>query len=205
MPGIIHIGAHKGEEVADYIAAGLSPILLFEPQQLNWTPPPEATLIRIALGKSNGTLSLHVPHHLHETSERDTESASGFRVIPEQARSIGWTPLPDDKFDSLEAPMMRFDDWARKNSRQFRPEDYSLLAIDVQGMELDVLIGMGELLRGIEEAIIECSQPSVYDGAAPALEVIEYLRNFGLYRATPVLPHGDISFRRKIDGGSFLF
>lgn len=58
----------------------------------------------------------------------------------------------------------------------------SLLKIDVQGFELDVLQGCEEILQKFSHLYIECSFIELYGGQALAHQVIAWLaaRNFGL-------------------------
>jgi len=38
IKGIIHIGAHHGQEIEEYIDNGVQDILMFEPVSHNWYP-----------------------------------------------------------------------------------------------------------------------------------------------------------------------
>jgi FkbM family methyltransferase len=191
--GVVHVGAHRGEEVPGYLAEGRSPILCFEPQTLDWTPPAGITLVPLALGDHRGTLTMRVPHHLHTEEYQDTQSASGLILIPERARAIGWTPTV---VDEIHVPMVRFDDWARQNGFVSQPWPFSLLAIDVQGMELEVLEGFGEFLASFEDVKVECSEPALYERGSSASEVILFLNSKGFSQSTPILAHGDIYFSK---------
>jgi FkbM family methyltransferase len=54
-----------------------------------------------------------------------------------------------------------------------------LLKIDVQGFELELLMGATELLPHIQTVYVECSFIELYEGQALASEVIEFLREHG--------------------------
>jgi FkbM family methyltransferase len=80
-----------------------------------------------------------------------------------------------------------------------------LLKIDVQGFELDVLRGAGELLSKVDEVFVECSFVELYDGQALADEVVAFLfehdlRLAGVYglshTATGEALQADLLFRR---------
>jgi FkbM family methyltransferase len=51
--------------------------------------------------------------------------------------------------------------------------------MDVQGSELETLIGFGQSLSGIKNIVLETSFKSDYTGSCNFLEVDEYLKNFG--------------------------
>lgn len=61
----------------------------------------------------------------------------------------------------------------------------ALLKVDVQGFELAVLRGAGELLDRFDEVFVECSFVELYDGQALADEVIAFLLARGLRFAGP--------------------
>lgn len=191
--GVVHVGSHKGEEVSGYIELGRSPIICFEPQPLQWTPRSGVTLSRYALSDNSSRLTMRLPHHLHETIERDTQSASGLKLIPSRARSIGWTPTA---CDFIYARAIRFDEWADLTG--FSCGSCSLLVVDVQGMELQVLSGFGEYLSGFRELSVECSESPLYEGGAKAQHVVDFLAQKGFNQLSPILPHGDIKFSKEI-------
>lgn len=192
MNGVVHVGAHRGEEVPKYLSEGRSPVICFEPQPLKWECPREVDLVQAALSDRTGSLAMRIPHHLHDTPDRDTMSASGFPLIAENAKANGWTPTP---WDTLTVPVLRFDEWANCNG--FEKDSCASLYIDVQGMELQVLRGFGVYLQGFEELVIECSSPPLYDGGASAKEVEDYLLSEGFVRISPILRHGDIQFKKE--------
>src|SRR5208282_2984846 len=187
MNGVVHVGAHKGEEVPMYLSEGRSPIICFEPQNFG------GKAFQVALGDYDGTMTLRIPHHLHETNERDTMSASGLPVIPENAIANGWTPTPCDE---IKVPVRRFDNWAASSG--FQRGSCSLLVIDVQGMELQVLEGFGSHLNEFSNLKVECSEPSLYEGGASGMEVVKFLESHKFVKESPVLRHGDVHFRRAL-------
>jgi FkbM family methyltransferase len=189
--GVVHVGAHKGQEVPQYIAEGRAPIICFEPQPLH-SEIVGAIVVPVALSDYEGTMTMRIPHHLHATTERDTQSASGLPLIKENAVANGWTPTP---WDTLDVPVCRFDEWAKEYG--FNTGSCSYLAIDVQGMELQVLKGFGDFLGDFSELKVECSSPPLYEGGADAKEVVEYLRLYGFRATTPVVRHGDIHFTKE--------
>lgn len=55
----------------------------------------------------------------------------------------------------------------------------ALLKIDVQGYELNVLKGCGELLNQFDHCYVECSYKELYHGQALAAEIIEFMTGTG--------------------------
>lgn len=190
MNGVVHVGAHKGEEVPDYIREGRAPIVCFEPQSLDF--PFYVSMFRVALGCASGKQSLRVPHHLHSRVEMDTQSASLLVLIPERARHNGWTPTD---VETQPVEVIRFDEWAPMNG--FVKGSCDLLKIDVQGSELQVLLGFGDYLDGFKHIVVECSNPPLYEGSYSAVDVTSYLSSHGFERTSPILKHGDVHFWRQ--------
>lgn len=195
MNGVVHVGAHKGEEIPDYIAEGRSPIICFEPLYLDFPHEngnKDVTVVFAALGNVGGYMTLRIPRHLHDPNELDTQSASGLVLIHGRAIANGWTPT---ECVTQTVPVMRFDNWAEHNG--FKRGSCSLLAIDVQGMELQVLQGFGEYLMDFTEIIAECSDLPLYEGGAYASQVARFLHDHGFDQVSPTLRHGDVKFIRS--------
>lgn len=193
MNGVVQVGAHAGEEVNGWLDEGRKPIYCFEPQPMlrihrfstdvTWSP--------IALASvSRRVLPLSIPQHLTEAEGMDTQSASLLELIPDRAIENGWTPTPVEK---IMVPVQRFDYWAPRNCFQ---RSCTLLKIDVQGYELQVLEGFGDYLKDFSEIVVECSSPPLYRGGSDATEVEEFLGRHGFRRMTPILQHGDVKYIR---------
>lgn len=61
-----------------------------------------------------------------------------------------------------------------------------LLKLDVQGYELHVLRGAGEILKSIDYVLFETSFKALYEGETLFLEVIEIMKGFGFDFLRPV-------------------
>ena len=194
MKGVVHVGAHRGEEVPEYVSQDRSPIICFEPQMLESIEFGGVQYHRVALGNETGTFDLYVPYHLQKHEGMDTQSASLLTVIPERARANGWTPTSTI---AVRVPVMRFDDWALTYG--FERESCELLKIDVQGFELQVLWGFGVYLTDFRVIIVECSEPPIYKNGYSAHDVVTFLREKGFTRVTEIKRHGDIKFVRTLD------
>ena len=145
-------------------------------------------VVPVAIGLEEGTASLHVAGH---------DDASS--LLPIGERQIAEFPgTAEARAIEVEvAPLSRYitDDLSRP----------TLLKIDVQGLELDVLRGAGERLDLIDEIFVECSFTELYEGQALADEVIAFLlarghRLVGVYGTSQSAGGGslqaDLLFRR---------
>jgi FkbM family methyltransferase len=193
MNGVVHVGGHSGEEVDGYLDEGRSPIVLFEPQMLphKHRVSSDVIWVQAALGDESGIANLRVPHHLTAAEGMDTQSASLLGLIQERAVANGWVPTP---CTTLPVAVMRFDQWAMENG--FKRASSTLLKIDVQGMELQVLRGFGGYLTTFDEIVVECSCPALYWGSYCAHDVEHELFSRGFLRQSQILRHGDVRFTR---------
>jgi len=193
MRGVVHIGANDGEEVAWYLQRDHRPVLAFEPHpepfgelQAMYGDPHGVICVNMALGDRDGELTLQIPE------DGDTKHASKYPPVPTDGDNHAWTLVPNAA--AITVPLRRFDSWAAETCIDLAPFD--VLVIDVQGMELEVLRGMGRTLDGFRFLNIECSEQAMYDGEASAQEVIDWLRVQGFEPQTPIETHDDILFLR---------
>jgi len=189
--GVIHVGANDGKEIPWYRAEGYGPIIAVEPhpeafKKLVACHGREALCVRMAFGARfyKELLRLNVP------ADGDTEKTSKYNAIPTPGHE--WTNVPQGV--GVYALEIRLDDWASNSGLDL--SQYNALVIDVQGMELEVLRGAQKSLRGFDFLSVECSAKPMYDGEAPAEEVILFLKEQGFRQDTPVCEHDDILFSR---------
>lgn len=126
------------------------------PYMRRWAKRLNASIHNFGLGDTEGELEISV--------QEDIGGSTLYRELG-SAATIGTVRVPIHRFDSV-----------------FRPEDMAapcLVKIDVQGAELAVLRGMGNLIQGVELLIVEVSSIVTLEGAAPMFETIDYLRQNG--------------------------
>lgn len=193
LRGVVHIGANDGEEISWYLHRNHRPVLAFEPHpepfaelQRMYGAPHGVICVNVALGDADGDLVLQVPE------DGDTKHSSKYPPVPTDGEPHAWTLVPNAT--TLAVPLRRFDSWAQETCIDLSPFD--VLVVDVQGMELEVLRGMGRCLDGFRYLNIECSERAMYEGEASAQEVIDWLRAQGFEQQTPIETHDDILFLR---------
>lgn len=195
VSGVVHVGANRGQEVERYVEVGW-PVLALEPhpeafEELReaWIDASDVRCIWLALGRERGILTLHIPQ------DGDTEKSSKFLTIPTDGHA--WTLIPNGA--TVEVPVMRGDEWFEETGLD--PSPYSTLVIDVQGMELEVLEGMGDYLHGFDHLIVELSSVPVYAGEPPAEAVIAWLGDRGFVPISEMdadgVFHDDVLFVRS--------
>lgn len=184
---IIHVGAHKGEEVNEYLRIGFQHITLVEPQpdladslRMRFTDHSRFTVIESACGSVYGTFILNLL--------RDSQLASLLEPLPASSAY--------DLIGTVEVPVVRLQDVidARTN----------VVVVDTQGGELDVVEGYdGDT---VDLFILEARNGGRYVGAADVATTLAYMDARG-WKHVGTLPHGpaaranvfDLAFIRKCE------
>lgn len=160
--GIIHVGAHHGQEYQDYVDAGVIDIVFVEPckqafnvlRQLHGHKP-GVSLFNYALGEEVGTATMHV--------ERANTGMSNSLLKP----ALHQEHYPNIVFDNSEDVSVRRLDGLAIDDRK----KYNLLMMDVQGYEKYVLRGGSEVLKGIDYIYTEVNDQELYEGCTKIEEL----------------------------------
>jgi len=170
ITGVIHCGAHHGEEVATYHQHGIKDVVLIEPckaayqiLQLKFAAHHHIKLFNVACGTENGTAIMHT-----ETANKG-QSNSLLRPVEHLKH------YPSIQFKGTEQVRVCTLDSLNLGSR------YNLLNMDVQGFENRVLMGAAETLKHINYVYTEVNQDNanLYQGAAGITELDKLLEDFG--------------------------
>ena len=170
ISGVIHIGAHYGEEVSNYVNLGIDDIVLFEPLKKNFeileknVSNLNANIngYCVALGNKNENVNMFL-------SSNDLESSSVLKP------KIHLDLHPDVVFfGQEEVEMKKLDD--------FFLTSYNFINLDVQGYEMEVLKGAEKTLENIDYLYCEVNRNEVYEGNAYIGEIDEYLSNYKMRR-----------------------
>lgn len=169
ITGVIHCGAHHGEECPVYHQHGIKDVVLIEPckaayqvLQLKFAAHHHIKLINVACGAENGTGVMHT-----ETANKG-QSNSLLKPV-EHLRHY-----PDIQFKGTEEVRVCTMDSLNLGNR------YNLLNMDVQGFEAHVLRGATGTLKHIDYVYTEVNQDgaNLYRGAAGITELDKLLHDF---------------------------
>lgn len=170
IKGIIHVGAHKGQEVNLYEKLGIFKIILFEPipkifEELKIKFEGKYLIFNTALGNSQGEVIMNIEN------VNDNKSSS----ILEPHKHIEYYPhiIFTEK---LKVKLTKLD-----NFYSFH-QDYNFLVIDTQGYELEVLKGGSNFLEKIDYIICEVNKEELYMGCPIVTEIDSFLSLFGFNR-----------------------
>ena len=170
IKGIIHVGAHYGEEISEYIDNGIQDIILFEPLVENFdvlskkvkTLNANIEGYQVALGSKKGDATMYV-------SDNEKQSSSVLKP------KVHLTHHPHVKFPSTEDVEVHLLD-------DYNSKDYNFINMDVQGYELEVLKGGTKTLEHVDYVYCEVNRDEVYENNAYVEELDEFLSEYNMKR-----------------------
>ena len=180
IKGIIHIGAHRGQEISDYIDGGIQDIILFEPLSTNFE------ILEQNLADMNANISGHQVALGNEEKKvtmylSNNEQMSSSILRPKKHIQNHPTVLFEG---TEEVDMMRLDSYSDET------EKFNFINMDVQGYELEVLKGGSETLKHVDYVYCEVNRDEVYENNAYIEELDEYLGNYNMGRVETVWSGG---------------
>lgn len=172
ISGVIHIGAHHGQEYRDYKKQGIKNMMFFEPIESNFTKllenvPVENSIFhyQIALGNEVGEKEMWV-----ETVNKG-QSCS----LLEPGTHL--KQYPKIKFPKKETVVID-----RLDNIPFDHTKFNMINIDVQGFELEVFKGATRTLENIDIIYSEINFEEVYKGCCLVGDLDTFLGTYGFVR-----------------------
>jgi FkbM family methyltransferase len=197
ISGIIHVGAHEAEELANYVAAGKDKVLWVEANPSKWSflseklnAYPNMRLGRFAAASSSGGEAI-----LNVASNGQSSSLLPFGSHADNYPSISYT-------EKILVDLNSVDDWISRLG--IDPVDFNFINLDIQGYELNALHGMTNQLQHVDFVYSEVNFEDVYLGCAKIAEMDEFLNDYGLKRVVMVdtgAGWGDAFYSRKSHHG----
>ncbi|PWC34477.1 hypothetical protein TSO352_18710 [Azospirillum sp. TSO35-2] len=191
--GIIHIGAHEGEEYAQYVEAGCRRVLFIEadPNTFARLAPkfagnPDVTCINRAVSDRGGRLPF----------SRMTGSQSSSLLPPKEHLDIypGITLAETIEVDAAPLPLILEEFGIDAGG-------YNILAIDTQGAERMILAGCGALLAGFDAVAVEVNYAELYQGCGRIADIDDLLFPHSYDRVEEISPFhhswGDAFYVRR--------
>lgn len=172
ISGVIHIGAHHGQEYKDYAKQGIENIMFFEPIQSNFNklldnvPVKNSIfLFNIALGNEVGEKEMWVETVNQGQSCSLLEPGTHLKQYPKiqfPKKEI----VTIDKLDNIE----------------FDRNNFNMINIDVQGWELEVFKGATQTLENIDIIYSEVNFEELYKECCLVGDLDTFLGNYGFIR-----------------------
>jgi FkbM family methyltransferase len=170
IKGVLHIGAHVGQELGTYQKLGISNVMFFEPVQktfdrLKQNVGESAIIINTALGNIEGEVEMY--------TETINEGQSSSVLEPE----YHLIQHPNIKFNGREkVKITKLDNFIENK------ENYNFINVDVQGYELEVFKGGSEYLKSIDYIMTEVNRAELYKGCARIEDLDMFLSQYGFKR-----------------------
>jgi len=179
IKGVIHIGAYVGCERDEYRDHGITRVVWFEANPQTYK----------SLCENIDSYHGHEAHCLLLADKDDSKVE--FQVTDNGRGNTGSSSMlklnkhlvyyPHVKVrEQISLKTTRFDSFASKNNLTM--SDFNFLNIDVQGAELLVLQGIGELLSNFDYLMIEVNTAELYSECVQLSELDQYLENFNFKR-----------------------
>ena len=172
IKGIIHIGAHRGQEIEEYVDNGIQDIIMFEPVSLNFNilekrmadVNANISAYQVALGNEEKNVTMYL-------SDNDLISSSVLRpkVHLQLHPGVGFP-------GTEEVEMKRLDSFAEET------QNFNFINMDVQGYELEVLKGGAETLEHVDYVYCEINRDELYEGNAFVEDLDEFLSDYSMER-----------------------
>jgi FkbM family methyltransferase len=174
IKGIIHIGAHYGEEIVEYVSNEVKNVTFFEPissslkileeNLSHYADKINIDIFPYALGNDEREVEMYV-------SNRDGMCSSILKP------KIVLTQYPDITFETREVVKM-----IRLDNAEIEFDNFNFLNIDVQGYELEVLKGSKNTLNNVEYIYTEINRDEVYENTPHVEKLDEFLDTYGFCR-----------------------
>jgi FkbM family methyltransferase len=168
ITGVIHIGAHYGEELEVYNKIpSIQSIVMFEPAPRNFEVlksrinDPKVILVNKALGPFSCKMQMNV-----ETNNNgQSNSVLDPKIHLQQYPHITFNEKIEIKVDPLD---------------KYEPnKTLNFINIDVQGFELEVFRGARNTLKKVDYIMTEVNRDEVYENCAKFDELSEFLSKYG--------------------------
>ena len=190
IKGVLHVGAHVGQEYPDYVRHGIKNIIFFEPVKETYRKllevignDPKVQSYNIALGNETAEREMWI-----ETVNQGMSSS----LLEPGTHLITY---PKITFPTKEKVQVR-----KLDDIKFPRLNYNMNNMDVQGFELEVLKGSPKTLDTIDIIYTEINTEEVYKKCANVRMLDVFLLEFGFVR---VLTHmackswGDALYLKK--------
>lgn len=179
--GVLHVGAHEGEESADYKNAGWKPVLWVEglpdkaaELEKRFRHDADQQVVAALVWDSDGA-----PLQMNRTNNGQSSS-----VLPLGTHLVEHPSI--HVVEEIQLTSSRLDSILSSTQHRF-----DFVNLDIQGAELRALRGLGDRIRDVRWVYCEVNEKPLYVGASLMNEVDDYLDRFNFRRVdTEMTSHG---------------
>ena len=170
IKGVIQIGAHFGQEFTIYKNLGIKNLMFFEPvpssfNTLKNNVGDDAILVNKALGNQIGLIEMNI-----ETANQGmSSSVLSPKLHLAQYPWITFNNKIEVEIDKLDSYIEHY-------------EKFNFINIDVQGYELEVLMGAEEYLNHIDYILTEVNSDELYENCVRVNQLDDFLSKYNFSR-----------------------
>lgn len=172
--GILHLGAHEGQEAAVYEQLGIKDVFwieanpeIYERLQVTMSKYERHRSMLCAVGDENKQVTFHL-------SSNGGQSSSVLELGTHKIQHPDVTYVED-----ITVPMVRLDQYFEVINFF---DDLDFLSCDLQGFELNAMRGMGKHLNQFKWIYTEVNKAEVYKGCPHVNDLDLFLNGFGFKR-----------------------
>lgn len=169
VSGVVHVGAHHGEEIPSYLDKGIRKIVCFEPliENLQVLMKYKSDIVKIypyALGEKEDVVTIY-------RSSNNLESSSVLR--PKKHLEI---------YRYIDFPSTEEIKMKKLSSFRDRIDGCNFLNMDVQGYEYQVLMGAEDCIDQFDYIYTEVNRDETYENNVLVDKIDEYLEQHDFVR-----------------------
>ncbi|MGL5080822.1 MAG: FkbM family methyltransferase [Microcoleaceae cyanobacterium] len=191
--GIIHIGAHEGQELQEYQDMGANKILFIEAN------PSIFQRLKRKISDSSNVFAVNcaVSNHNGETILRVNAHDMSSSILPLKRHKDIYPGMLE--VEQVTVTSRKLDSLLLEN--KFDPADFNIITVDIQGAELLAFQGATETLPYIEAICTEVNYEELYEGCALIDQLDHFLGQYGFERVAISIPShpswGDAFYVKK--------
>lgn len=168
--GVVHVGAHYGEEIDSYLAAGIQKVVCFEPVSENFS---------VLLNKASEKV------HLVQCAlgEREEENVRMFLSSNNKESSSVLEPVEHlVDYRHISFNQQEYVQMKRLDSFSDLIDGCNYISLDVQGYEYEVLLGAEQTLNNFDYVYLEVNRGETYKNNHLVEDIDDLLSRYGLER-----------------------
>lgn len=185
--GVVHVGAHKGEELNLYRSLKIKNVLLYEAN------PSLIKFLRIKSSIFSFLFNMNIYlenkallDSLGEVNLNITSNSQSSSVLNLKEHSIMYPEIK--KIEEIKISSSTLN---HEFDLKYNIKDYNMLNMDIQGSELLVLKGSANILKNFDLIYTEINFKEMYEGCALVDDLDNFLETYGFYRCMTSTPESE--------------
>lgn len=187
IKGVVHVGAHKAEELNLYRSLKIKNVLLFEAN------PSLIKFLRFKSSVFNFLFNMNVSienkallDSVGEVNLNITSNSQSSSILNLKEHALMYPEIKKIKQIKISSSTLN-----NEFDLKYNIKNYNMLNMDIQGSELLVLKGSSNILKNFDLIYTEINFKEMYEDCALAHDLDEFLKNFGFFRCVTSTPESE--------------